>query len=128
MMAIAALHMPAQACAPSSAPQPSAAADPCLESATEAALATCRLDATRKQMAEIARLDAVLLERASDEPALQQALRDSSAAWLRYRDSQCAVLTYESASGTAGGTYVAYCQQQLNAKRIAELEEQVSAP
>jgi uncharacterized protein YecT (DUF1311 family) len=103
-------------------------ADTCAASANEAALLACRTKATAAQMRSIDQANARLIKRAADEPALQAALRASHQAWLRHRDAECRVETWESSSGSAAATHLLYCQQMRNAARLADLGARISAP
>ncbi|MBV9931874.1 MAG: DUF1311 domain-containing protein [Alphaproteobacteria bacterium] len=69
-----------------------------------------------------------LLARAADDAGLRTALGEAQATWLRNRDAECRVDTWESASGTAAGTEWLYCLQRRNAARIAELRRRVETP
>lgn len=102
--------------------------DPCARSATEQSLLRCREAATAAQARTIARLNAKLVARASDDGGYQKALREAQAAWLRHRDAECRVDTWESRDGSAFRVQLVYCQQQRNERRIAELTERVSTP
>jgi uncharacterized protein YecT (DUF1311 family) len=103
-------------------------ADPCLSARDETELLACRTKVTAVQTREINAANAILLKRASDEPRLVAALRVSHQAWLRYRDAECRVETWESSTGSAAPAHLLYCQEKRNRARLAELRERVQSP
>jgi uncharacterized protein YecT (DUF1311 family) len=104
-------------------------ADPCAGSANDAAMRTCRkaqFDATERRLRELyGKLHA---RHTGDEPKLAKLLASAQATWRTFRDAECAVQTYESASGTMGDVYRLACLTEMNAARAKTLQEMVDSP
>src|SRR5262245_65420895 len=101
-------------------------ADPCAGSADDAAMRACRkvqLDASERRIREFyGKLHA---RHAGDEPKLAKLLASAQVKWRAFRDVECKVRTYESASGTMGDVYLLACLAEMNNERAGQLQEMV---
>lgn len=124
-LAFAATFTMAHGCAAA----PAEATEPCADAATESELLDCRRK--EKVVAEETMqlvLDELLESYRKDEPALRGLLVTAQAEWLEYRDAECRVRTYYSASGTAHELYWLSCITALDRARTADLERLKANP
>jgi uncharacterized protein YecT (DUF1311 family) len=108
------------------APEPD---DPCRNAANDQEMRACRqaqLAESERHLSEtFARLHKAQI---SDEPKLAELLTAAQAAWRSYRDVECQVRTYDSASGTAYDLYLNSCLQELNRERADRLQWMLDHP
>ena len=103
--------------------------DPCANSATEADMLRCRHQEFADSESEVDGLYQQLMNSyAKDEPGLHPLLQQAQAAWRDYRDAQCRVDTYYSASGSAYEIYWLECLEKANGARALQLEWLIESP
>lgn len=103
--------------------------DPCAGSADEKALLSCRQSQNTKSEQALRQLvDKLARSYEQDEPPLAKVFATAQAKWAEYRDAECKVRTYESASGPAYEVYRLDCVTSLNGERIEVLRKQASNP
>jgi len=103
--------------------------DPCGGSANDAALRTCRdtnHKASERRLRET--YDQLHTRHRKDEPKLADLLAAAQKAWRSFRDVECRVRTYESASGTMYDTYLLACLTELNEDRAKGLQAMIDEP
>lgn len=94
----------------------------CKASPNEGALLACRKKNYKEEDAELARLIKVLHDRfADDEPERASALTKAQTAWKTYRDSECAMRTFES-KGTGYQVYLLDCLYNVTHLRVVDLK------
>jgi len=103
--------------------------DPCANAATEAEMLRCRQQAfADSESAVDGFYQQLISNNAKDEPDLLALLQQAQAAWRDYRDAQCRVDTYYSASGSAYETYWLDCLEKANGARAHQLERLLESP
>jgi uncharacterized protein YecT (DUF1311 family) len=63
-----------------------------------------------------------------NEPPLAVFLADAQRKWMEYRESECKVQTYYSATGAAHEVYRLSCLTKMNRERAAELRSLMANP
>lgn len=99
----------------------------CRGSATERELLACRQSSVARQEVELGALVKRLSDRA-DELELKRLLANAQSDWLRYRDAECKVRTFESRLGSAAEVYWLSCLSDMNRGRIDDLQKAVASP
>lgn len=110
--------------------------DPCVYSETEEELVECRkttLDASDQALIDL-REEITLSYETMDKdipestPKRAPLFRESQSTWLKFRDAECNLRTYDSWGGTAYDSYLSYCLTVLNYERIEDLKSIVDNP
>ena len=103
--------------------------DPCGGSANDAALRACRdtnHKASERRLRET--YEKLHTSHRKDEPKLAELLASAQKAWRSFRDVECRVQTYDSASGTMYDTYLLACLTKMNEERATSLQAMLDAP
>ena len=100
----------------------------CGSSPNESTLMACHKAQVGREDRQIATLVKKLGQMADGEPAMKRLITASQAAWLKYRDAECKMRTFESSTGSAAQVYLHACFEDINAQRIRDLEERTRNP
>ncbi|MCU0728868.1 MAG: lysozyme inhibitor LprI family protein [Sphingopyxis sp.] len=79
----------------------------------------------RRVMQERDRETARYRDNRDDRPGYYAALLESQRAWLRYRDSQCAIRGYAARGGSMEPMLISGCKRELTDERTAFLRDLV---
>ena len=103
--------------------------DPCRGAANDETMRACRqaqFDASEQRLRET--YEKLHANDMQSQPKRAELLAVVQAAWRAFRDVECRLQNYDSASGTAYDLYLLVCLTQLNDARASQLQAMIEQP
>lgn len=90
---------------------------------TQADMNACAAKSYRVADAELNQLYAEVEKRLANDPDGKKKFIAAQRAWIAFRDSECAFVTFRDSGGTIGPMAFALCREDLTSRRIHDFKQ-----